>query len=789
MELAAKLRGLFRFRDLRTRLTVLYAGAFGAALLTIAISIQIAITHNVNQVVRDQLSSSGTVFDRVWSLKAQQLRGAADPLAHDFGFRSAVATGDQATMISALDNLKARLQLKTAFIILANGNVVGVDGARMKAEAAALWPDLDAGMTSGTVRLGGKTFQAVAAPIAAPDVLGWVVFVRELDAKEMRSLSRLSAVPLSASIVRKDRQGFWRSEGDEVSVESIQLISLLDQANRASRGTNRKFEESIDGDIVYVKPLHTAGSGEPTALVLRYSVNAALAAYSPLKIAVGLTGLVGLLLMGLASSRLALGITRPILALQQAAKRLEDGDDVDLIAVSDDEIGDLARSFNAMAAGIQEREQRITHMAFHDALTSLPNRILFNEQLELALGKSGRRGDQVSILCLDLDNFKIINDTLGHPIGDALLQVIAGRLREVVGDALVARMGGDEFAILLQSRSAQADAENLARELMTFIGLPLEIEGHSIAVRASIGIAISPNDGETAETLMKSGDLALYRAKEEGRNTYRFFEAEMNARAQARRLLEMDLRVALGRGELELYFQPLFDLTRNEFSAFEALLRWNHPTRGRVSPIDFIPIAEDTGLIIPIGEWVIEEACRQAVTWNKNIKVAVNVSTVQFRNSGLNKCIIQALADSGLTPERLEVEITESIFLENSESIMSVLHGLKSLGVRIALDDFGTGYSSLSYLRSFPFDKLKIDRSFIIELLNSSDAAAVVKAITDLARALGMETTAEGVEEVAQLEELRRQGCTNVQGYLFSKPVAAAEVMALLNSHAQRAAA
>ncbi len=785
----AKLRGLFRFRDLRTRLTVLYAGAFGAALLIIAVSIQIAITSNVDQVVRDQLSASGTVFDRVWALKAQQLRGAADPLARDFGFRSAVATGDQATIVSALDNLKARLQVKTAFIVLANGSAVGVDGVRMRAEAAALWPDLDAGMKSGTIRMGGKTFQAVAAPIVAPELLGWVIFARDLDAAEMQSLSKLSAVPLSASIARKEQRGGWQIDGNAAQVSSPALASLLDLANRADRGSNQKFEESIDGDIFYVKPLHTAGSGAPTALVLRYSVNAALAAYSPLKLAVALTGLVGLLLMALASSRLALGITRPILALQQAAKRLEEGDEVSLVAESDDEIGDLARSFNAMAAGIHQREQRITHMAFHDALTSLPNRVLFNEQIDMTLEKSLRRSDQVAVLCLDLDNFKIINDTLGHPIGDVLLQIVAGRLRETSGDALVARLGGDEFAILLESRMAQADAENLARELVTAIGLPLEIEGHSIAVGASIGIAISPSDGYTAEVLMKSADLALYRAKAEGRNTYRFFEAEMNARAQARRSLEMDLRVALGRGELELYFQPLFDLTRNEFSAFEALLRWNHPTRGQVSPVEFIPIAEDTGLIVPIGEWVIQEACRQAVHWKGDIKVAVNVSTVQFRNAGMNASIVQALAASGLAPDRLEVEITESIFLDNSESILGVLHGLKSLGVRIALDDFGTGYSSLSYLRSFPFDKLKIDRSFIMELLDGSDATAVVKAITDLARALGMETTAEGVEEAGQLEELRKQGCTNVQGYLFSRPVAGADVAALLSGQGLREAA
>jgi diguanylate cyclase (GGDEF)-like protein len=415
--------------------------------------------------------------------------------------------------------------------------------------------------------------------------------------------------------------------------------------------------------------------------------------------------------------------------------------------------------------------------------------VLLNEQLEQLLRQSAHRGSDVAVICLDLDNFKIVNDTLGHPVGDALLQAVAYRLRDIAGDALVARLGGDEFAILLDSHDAQTDAEKLSRSLIAAVSLPLEIDGHQLAIGTSIGISLASTDGSDTDTLMKNADLALYKAKEEGRGTFRFFEAELNARAQTRRTIEMDLRAALANGELELYFQPLFDLTHNEFSAFEALLRWNHPTRGQISPVEFIPIAEDTGLIIPIGEWVIKEACRHAQSWSSAVRVAVNVSIVQFRNSGLNGIIVQALAASGLDPNRLEIEITESIFLDNNDSNLSVLHGLRSLGVRIALDDFGTGYSSLSYLRSFPFDKLKIDRSFIMELLEGNAASAIVRAITDLARALGMETTAEGVEEECQLEELRRLGCTNVQGYLFSRPVAASDVEALLGGQEIRAVA
>ncbi len=786
MRVLAKIKLSMRFRQLRTRLTVLFAGAFGLMLLTIAIGIHFAIATNVEKVVRGQLSVSSTVFDRVWGLRAQRLHDAAEPLAHDFGFRAAVATGDQATILSALENLKARLGLRVAFIVDANGVVTGIGDGRTRAAAASLWTDLDAGWTSGTIRMGDATYQAVAAPIMAPALLGWVVFARELDANEMQSLSRMSAIPLHAEIVRHDRDGIWRFDGTNRAVSNSNIGALLDTSGHGDAG---KHQAQPDGDIIFLKPLPTAGGGAPAAIIMRFSTTEAVAAYLPLQYTVGLAGLIGLLLMGLASSRLALGITRPISALQKAAKQLELGEKAELIIESDDEIGELARSFNAMAVGIEEREHRIMHMAFHDGLTGLPNRALLGEQLDHLLRQSAHRGNDVAVICLDLDNFKIVNDTLGHPLGDALLQAVAIRLSDVVGDAFVARLGGDEFAVLLNSCDTQVDAEKLSRQLIDVISLPLEISGHQLAIGTSIGIALASTDGADVDTLMKNADLALYKAKKEGRGTFRFFEAEMNSRAQARRIIEMDLRAALANGELELYFQPLFDLTRNEFSAFEALLRWNHPTQGQIQPVEFIPIAEDTGLIVPIGEWVIHEACRIAQSWTREVRVAVNVSTVQFRNSGLSGIIVKALSASGLDPNRLEIEITESIFLDNNKSTLTVLHGLRALGVRIALDDFGTGYSSLSYLRSFPFDKLKIDRSFIMEMLESNEASTIVRAITDLARALGMETTAEGVEDVGQLEELQRQGCTNVQGYLFSRPVAACDVEGLLDGQNRRAAA
>ena len=414
---------------------------------------------------------------------------------------------------------------------------------------------------------------------------------------------------------------------------------------------------------------------------------------------------------------------------------------------------------------------------FHDSLTGLPNRTLLREQIALALNRHGRAN--FALFCLDLDNFKSVNDTLGHPTGDALLCEVAARLGAICPQAFVARLGGDEFAVILPNGNGSAD--QIGRALVKALAQPFDVHGHRIVTGTSIGIVLAPQDGQDATELLKNADLALHRAKDEGKGSHRFFESAMDAEAQARRAMEIDLHDALRKGELELYFQPLFGLSQNRVTAFEALLRWNHPERGMVSPVQFIPLAEETGLIIPIGEWALHEACRIAATWADDIRIAVNISPVQFRSATLNSIVLQALARSGLAPHRLELEITESLFIDNVEATLGSLHSLRALGVRIALDDFGTGYSSLSYLRSFPFDKLKIDRSFIVDLLAHDGATAIIRAITTLADALGIETTAEGVESSEQLEILRTEGCNQIQGYFFSRPIPAGQVAALLD--------
>jgi diguanylate cyclase (GGDEF)-like protein len=425
---------------------------------------------------------------------------------------------------------------------------------------------------------------------------------------------------------------------------------------------------------------------------------------------------------------------------------------------------------------------RMAYMARHDALTDLPNRVLFREKLEEALAHA-RRGRSLALLYLDLDQFKAVNDTLGHPVGDALLQAVAHRLTNSTRDTdTVARLGGDEFAIVQAPINQPGDAAAFAQRLIGLMETPFEISGQTIVIGTSVGIAIAPRDGLDPDQLLKSADMALYRAKLDGRGVYRLFEVEMDQRVQARRALEIDLRGALPGDQFEVVYQPLIDLRARAVSGFEALLRWHHPARGNVPPDAFIPLAEEVGLIVPIGVWVLRQSCAAAVAWPNGMRVSVNLSPAQFRCPGLVETVTDALRETGLSAERLELEITETVMLRDTEAVLATLHGLHDLGVHIAMDDFGTGYSSLSYLRQFPFDRVKIDQSFIRDLGTKRDSDVIVRTVTALTRELGMATTAEGVETREQLAILMLTGCSDAQGYLFSRPVSETAVAGLLRS-------
>jgi diguanylate cyclase (GGDEF)-like protein len=450
---------------------------------------------------------------------------------------------------------------------------------------------------------------------------------------------------------------------------------------------------------------------------------------------------------------------------------------------------ELVRANEELKREIAERErsQAETHyLAHHDALTGLGNRVLLREQIEQALARARRHDETLAILFIDLDGFKGINDTLGHSVGDALLKCVADRLAESLRESdKVARLGGDEFAVIQMAEEQPKGASALASRLINIIKTPCLVDGHQLMVGASIGIAVASPDKHDPERLLKSADLAMYRAKADGRGTYRFFEPEMDARAQARRLMEVDLRSAPLETAFELYYQPIVDLRENRVICLEALLRWRHAQRGFIPPEEFIPLAEEIGVIGPLGEWVLRQACADAMRWPEDVKVAVNLSPVQFKHGGLIAAVANALSTSGLPASRLDLEITESVLLDKTDVNLATLNQLSDLGVRISMDDFGTGYSSLSYLRSFRFDKIKIDRSFVSDLAQNSDSLAIVRAIADLGSSFGMTIIAEGVETEEQLKHVELEGCTEVQGFLFSPPRPASEIPLIIARLAQ----
>jgi len=427
------------------------------------------------------------------------------------------------------------------------------------------------------------------------------------------------------------------------------------------------------------------------------------------------------------------------------------------------------------ARRIRERwlaEDKIRYLALHDSLTGLPNRVQLRQHLDGAIARSRRHGQLMAVLCLDLDRFKNVNDTLGHPTGDALLEEVASRLRTNIREIdLVGRLGGDEFAVVAEDLDAADGAVRLARRLCTALGELYQVNGHEVSTSTSIGIALGPMEGKSAEILMKEADLALYRAKQDGRNTFRFFEPAMDAALQKRRQLENDLRSALRKNdELYLDYQPQFDLENGKLTGYEALVRWRHPTEGDVSPSVFIPIAEETGLIAPLGEWILRTACTYATSWEHDLTLAVNLSPAQFKTQDIEALVKKVLDETGLAPRRLELEITEATLLQNTDAVMETLTALDRLGVAIAMDDFGTGYSSLSYLTRFPVKKIKIDRSFIDTLGTSPQTSAIVSSIVGLGQSLHVTITAEGVETEDQAEMLKQWGCNQVQGLYFGRP-------------------
>lgn len=756
--LLARLVPLLQVRTLRARVTLLFI-ALLAGVMTVSILVAgSGISLFARRAAERDMAANARVFEQLIATRENQMRESAMVVAHDFGFRAAVALNDRSTLGSALGSLAARTGTGVAAVVTLDGGVVTSPGAPL-IDGRAMLPLLDGSRDRGVIALRGKLALAVAAPIEMPDLAGWLILAQPLDSRDLGALGRLSAVPINAEVT---------------------TVGALDPAvKRLGIGHIDTLPSPQGPQLLRLSALPSLQRGIEPRLILRHSLAQAMEGYRTLNGILMIIALTGTLLGVWLSLRIAASITRPLSQLAEAARHYAAGVVAKVDVAGDAEVVALAQSFNAMVDAIEEREKQIVHTALHDGLTGLPNRRFFIEKLDRAVAR--QTGDhRTLVVFIDLDDFKIINDTMGHPLGDELLRHAGGRQQDLFPDHMVARFGGDEFGLLVSGLPASADCASIARSIHEALNSDALLGDRTMQLSASFGIAIGPGDGADGDALLQNADLALYRAKSEGKGTYQFFEASLDEEARRRRQMELDLRQTVREGGFELYFQPLYSLSEQRLKGFEALIRWNHPDRGFVGPADFIPLAEETGLIVQIGEWVIREACAQAAQWPGELSVAVNISPRQFTSPVLAQTIVQALAAAGLPPSRLELEITESIFISNVERTLSVLHGLRSLGVRIALDDFGTGYSSLSYLRSFPFDKLKIDQSFVRDLDSDTSAHAIIRAITTLAAALGIETLAEGVELASHMEVLRTEGCDMIQGYLISRPVPASAVNGLV---------
>jgi diguanylate cyclase (GGDEF)-like protein len=719
-----------------------------------------------SSVAERDLAAGAGVLDRNLAARQDEMRSAVDVVARDFGFREAFALADRKTLSSALASLATRARVPAAYVVALDGTVTASPGSPA-IDGGTLLTALNAGQGGGVIRIGRQLALAVAARIEMPDLAGWLIIAHPFGARDQAEFSGLSGLPVEAQVTD---------------------TAHLDPGIAAfAPGTIHHHDGTAGDELVRLSALSALQAGLQPRLVLHYQLASATHAYRSLQLALAAIAVVAVALGVFFGTRMARSILLPLGQLAAATSAMARGDMVRVKARGDDELASLARSFNTMVDAIEDRERRITHAWLHDGLTNLPNRRFFQEKLDRAVAGLGPDG-RVLVALLDLDDFRLINDTMGHAAGDAMLLRFAALLQSVLPDAQVARFGNDEFGVLIDHVPPGQDLAALVEAFAQALVAEIDIAGQSVVMSASFGVAACPDDAQDSDTMLKHAELALGRAKADGKGVYRFFEATLDEAASRRRKLEIDLRHAVRQNEFVLNFQPLFCPAEQSVKGFEALLRWDHPQRGRVSPAEFIPIAEQSGLIIPISEWVIREACRHAAQWPEAVSIAVNISANHFRVPGLVSCVVSALAQSGLAPHRLELEITEGVFITDFESTLGTLRQLRALGVRIALDDFGTGYSSLSYLRAFPFDKVKIDQSFVRDLSTDASARAVVRAITALADALGMETLAEGVEDIAQYDALILEGCSMIQGYLISRPVPGADVDAILNRYGDQAA-
>ena len=759
------------FRSLRTRLTILYASLFGAALILVSLAVYGAISTNATKTVRSDLAASGTVFDRVWTLRSEQLQDGAALLSRDFGFREALATGDRATIGSALENLRARLGADIAFVVGVDGQVAGprIAGIEASGIVAALQEEETA---SGVVVINGLPYQTISAPILSPALMGWVVFAVKLDGAEMKALERLSAIELTASVL-DHRDGRWASAGGPAGAG---VNRLIDEALAAGDGEPRTVRTVRGGAIIgLVKPLRTLDDRAPAVLVLQFPLAKALAPFRPLLLTLFGAGVCGMLLLAAGSWVLARSVTRPLSALDDAARRLQHGETVNVEVKTGDELERLARSFNTMAAEIRERERKITHLALHDAETDLPNRLAMERQIALM----GTGADRLAVVAaLGIDRFTEVRGAIGYALSAGLMREIGARLSRLHPTRPIARLSNEVLGFVFEAEDLDG-ARRMAAALQADLEAPLKLGDNTIDISVTVGLAAHPTHADTVAELIERASIALDQARAARQRVAVFDQAAYGDPASNLSLMS-EMRRALADGQMSIHHQPKLDLRTGAVTGVEALVRWRHPFRGPLPPDLFVGMAEDTGHIRELTEFVLARAIAeqaQMIEAGHAMAMSVNLSGRLLGDADFAARALETIAGAR---GHICFEITETAVIDNPDVALQMIDRFAAAGVGISIDDYGSGLSSLAYLKQIRADELKIDKAFIMSMAESQRDALLVRSTIDLAHALGLKVTAEGVETDIALSLLAGMGCDIAQGYLIARPMPLSDLLVFL---------
>lgn len=769
--------GLPMFRHLRTRLTVLYAALFGIALTLISLSVYGAITSNAARVTRQELVASGTVFDRLWSLRTQQLDDDAALLSRDFGFRTAVATHDKATIQSALENLRQRLGIDVAFIVGVDGAVTAsnersVGDAAAVVSAAVQTDDAPAGV----MVINGHPFQAIAAPILSPTLTGWVVFAAKLDDHEMNALERLSAIPLDAVVVGRRPDGQWASSSVPFKAGEQAAVTRFVTRSAAGKGGPGDLQTAEGPAIALAKPLKSMGVGAPAVLLLRYPLARALAPYQALTGVILLTGLLGLLLVVAGSWALARSVTRPISALEAAARRLKDGESATVVVETRDEIARLADSFNAMAAEIGERERRITHLATHDDETELSNRLGLERRIA-AMSAEGAR--DVVVAAIGVERYGHLRAAIGYEQAGALMRELGVRLARRMPGSVIARLSSDVLGLAFRAGDRREAADVFA-SVIAALEAPVRLTAATVDIGVTVGLSELAAEGPMAASAVERANIAVEQARA-ARQKLTFFDPVAYGDPASNLSLMSEMVDGLSAGQLVVHHQPKRDIRGGKICGVEALVRWRHPTRGFLSPDRFIPLAEETGHIRALTDWVLAQAIEHQAAMrlaHHDLEMSVNISGRLLSDPDFGDV---ALKLASRAEGRLCFEVTETAVIENPEMALKLIDRFSSAGLHISIDDYGSGLSSLAYLKQIKANELKIDKTFVLNIADSQRDALLVRSTVDLAHSLGLKVTAEGVETETAYAILAAMGCDVAQGYLVARPMPLNELLTFLH--------